>query len=44
MLQMNRSFWKGTLMGISLEIQAGDHDELNEESVMGRVRDVITRK
>ena len=40
----SKDAFKGTLMGISLEIQAGDHDELNEESVMGRVRDVITRK
>eukprot|EP00793_Prasinoderma_coloniale_P003818 PRCOL_00003195-RA len=40
----SKDAFKGTFQGVSLEMQATDTTELDDESVMLRVRDVITRK
>ena len=44
MYASTKDFFKGHLDGLSIELQANEHDEITEEAIGESVKSVITRQ
>lgn len=44
MYASTKDFFKGHLDGLSIELQANEHDDITEEAICESVKSVITRQ